>query len=213
VQRGNNRQPCFEVPGDRDIYLGLLGKAAARSGCAVHGYVLMTNHVHILATPGCAGAVAAMMQVIGSRYVTYFNRRHGRTGTLWEGRYRSCVVDTGAYFLHCLRYIELNPVRAGMCGRAEDYVWSSHRANAFGVHNGLIRPHPSYERLGLDPASRCRAFAAIVAMATPASELADIRRQTRKGGALGDEAFRRRIAELKGLYSPVREAGRPRAPA
>ena len=130
VQRGNDRIACFRDDTDRHLYLKTLGDVATSFSCALHAYVLMTNHVHLLVTPSDAGSVARLMQSLGRRYVSAFNHRHERTGTLWEGRYKSCLVDCGRYLLACDRYIELNPVRAGLAQRPGDYRWSSHRANS-----------------------------------------------------------------------------------
>lgn len=126
IQRGNDRQACFFQPNDYLTYLTLLYEASQRHGCAIHAYVLMTNHVHLLVTPGEARAVSCMMQTLGRNYVAHVNVRYRRTGTLWEGRYKSCLVDSQNYVLACYRYIELNPVRAGMVGTAAEYQWSSH---------------------------------------------------------------------------------------
>src|SRR5438309_11554639 len=141
IQRGNHRALCFLADGDRHMYLKFLGDAAARHRCSVHAYVLMPNHVHLLVTPTEPGAVAAMMQDLGRRYVRLFNDIHARTGTLWEGRYKAAMIDTERYFLICQRYIELNPVRAGMVTAPADYPWSSHRHYAYGTNNALVTPH------------------------------------------------------------------------
>jgi REP element-mobilizing transposase RayT len=127
VQRGNDRQPCFFADVDRQRYLQDLKEIALREGCAVHAYVLMTNHVHLLMTPTGSGQIARLMQALGRRYVRYVNDRYHRTGTLWEGRYKSSLVDRDTYLLHCYRYIELNPVRAAMCTDPADYLWSKPR--------------------------------------------------------------------------------------
>lgn len=130
IQRGNNRQPCFADEEDYQFYLECAQTASKRCGCAVHAYVLMTNHVHLLVTPHRKEAVPRFMQHIGRRYVQYFNFRYRRSGTLWEGRYKASLVDTEAYVLKCYRYIEMNPVRAGMVRGPSDYRWSRHRHNA-----------------------------------------------------------------------------------
>lgn len=139
IQRGNDRQACFFHEDDRLTYLTLLREAALRHGCDVHAYVLMTNHVHLLVTPVEKGAVSRMMQTLGRNYVTHVNARYRRTGTLWEGRYKSCLVDSEDYVLACYRYIELNPVRAGMVETPSEYQWSSHRCNASDEPNPLVR--------------------------------------------------------------------------
>lgn len=129
VQRGNNRLPCFLDDEDRQRYLQCLLQALDRFGCRLHAYVLMSNHVHLLLTPGEAGALSRLMHTFARNYAGLFNGRHGRTGTLWEGRYKACLVDSGPYFLACSRYIELNPVRAWMVARPGDYPWSSYGAH------------------------------------------------------------------------------------
>ena len=144
VQRGNDRQSCFAEPGDYGGYLQELREAAMKHGCAIHAYVLMTNHVHLLATPQSEGAISRMMQAIGRRYVACFNARYRRTGTLWEGRYKAALVGSSRYALACYRYIELNPVRAHMVRTPTEYPWSSHGHNALGLKQALITPHCAY---------------------------------------------------------------------
>jgi len=148
MQRGNNRCPCFVDDSDRMLYLSLLEGAARMYGCGVHGFVLMTNHVHMLASAGGENAISRMMKRIGESYVRGFNKRHDRTGTLWEGRFHASIVDSHAYFLTCQRYIECNPVRAGMVAGPGDYAWSSFRHNARGQSSSLLTPHAAYLALG-----------------------------------------------------------------
>lgn len=161
VQRGNDCQPCFFTDADRHCYLQNLREIALRDRCQVHAYVLMTNHVHLLMTPESSGQVARLMQALGRRYVRYVNDRYRRTGTLWEGRYKSSLVDRDTYLLRCYRYIELNPVRARMCADPADYPWSSHAANAFGRDDVVVPPHPNYRALGATREERCAAYRAI----------------------------------------------------
>ena len=158
IQRGNNRNPCFTHQNDYLVYLDMLRECALDSGCAVHAYVLMSNHVHLLLSPDDGASVSTMMRRLGQRYVQYFNRRHARTGTLWEGRFRSCLIQDDRYFLICHRYIELNPVRACMVDAPADYPWSSHRPNAFGQEDPLLTPHVTYTGLGSDRATRQAAY-------------------------------------------------------
>lgn len=132
IQRGNNRQACFFAEEDYAFYLDHLAEQAIKQGCRVHAYCLMTNHVHLLVTPLAEGSVGALMKAVGQRYVQYVNRTYRRSGTLWEGRFRSCVLQDDAYLLACSRYIEMNPVRAGMVVHPGDYRWSSYRANGQG---------------------------------------------------------------------------------
>ena len=154
VQRGNNRQRTFFDGADRRAYLRFLKQGASERGVAIHAYVLMTNHVHLLATPSDAAGVPQLMHGIGTRYVQRFNRRHERTGSLWEGRYRATVVETDRYFFACMRYIELNPVRAGLCPNPGDYPWSSYRFNADLGTSSWLSPHQVYRALG-DSAIAC----------------------------------------------------------
>lgn len=177
TQRGVDRAPTFLAPEDHAYYQWVLRDSAARAGCLVHAYVLMDNHVHLLVTPADAGGTARMMQSVGRRYVRYFNDRYRRTGTLWEGRYRSAVVDSAQYFLACSRYVELNPVRAGIVTDARQYLWSSFRHNALGHLDSVITPGTAYEALGADRTSRCAAYLALFRGELAANELADIRAQ------------------------------------
>ena len=151
IQRGNDRRPCFFAEGDYARYLDELREIALREGCAVHAYVLMTNHVHLLMTPTEAGQIARVMQALGRRYVRFINDRYHRTGTLWEGRYKACLVDSETYLLTCYRYIELNPVRAAMVAEAGDYPWSSYGRNAMGRADRLVHLHASYLALARTP--------------------------------------------------------------
>jgi len=187
IQRGNNRAPIFVQPTDYERFRRYLRDACERSGCRVHAYVLMTNHVHLLLTPGGSGQVAALMQALGRRYVRYINDRHHRTGTLWEGRYKACPVDGESYLLHCYRYIELNPVRAGMVVSPADYPWSSYRANALGLADPVLEPHALYLGLGATPASRAQAWARICGHPLSERDLMEIRIALQKNRALGPE--------------------------
>jgi len=158
IQRGNNRQVCFIADEDYRFYLDWLAEYAGETGCRVHAYVLMTNHVHLLVSPPHGEAVGKMMKALGQRYVQYVNRSYQRSGTLWEGRYRSCLTQTESYLLACQRYIELNPVRAGMVAHPAEYRWSSYRANAQGESNNLIVAHEVYKALAQDAESRQAAY-------------------------------------------------------
>ncbi len=210
VQRGNDRQPCFFEDIDRIRYLDELREVAGRLDCAIHAYVLMTNHVHLLATPSAIGQIATLMQSLGRRYVSYVNLRHHRTGTLWEGRYKACLVDSETYLLRCYRYIEMNPVRARMVAAAEDYPWSSHRCNAHGSPDRLVRPHPTYQQLGRDDAERCLHYRALFDQPTGPDELDAIRLNLQRQHALGSERFRAAIeAQLNRRAGPAK-IGRPR---
>lgn len=147
VQRGNNRSACFLGATDYATYLSLLFTLTRETGCTVHAYVLMTNHVHFLLTPATAAAPSNLMKRLAQRYSAMFNRKYERTGTLWDGRFRAFPVTSDDYVIACYQYIELNPVRAGMVDRPERYRWSSHRANVGAVRTSLLTPHPSYQAL------------------------------------------------------------------
>ena len=185
IQRGNNRGPCFVDDEDRERYLAALLQASERARCAVHAYALMSNHTHLLVTAADAFAPARMMQSLGRKYVRYFNDRHGRTGTLWEGRYRSGLIDSERYFLQCSRYIEMNPVRAGIVNEAGAYRWSSFRSNAQGKFDALVRRHPVYLALGRGAAARRDAYRALFDTPLEWTLLDAIRRATNRGVVLG----------------------------
>ncbi|QNA95104.1 transposase [Stenotrophomonas maltophilia] len=176
VQRGNNRQPVFFTDGDHVAYLRLLCHHAHQQHCRVHAYVLMGNHVHLLATPDVCGGLSRMMQAVSRTYVRRVNDRQGRTGTLWEGRFHSTVVDSDRYLLACQRYIELNPVRAGKVAHPGDYRWSSYRANARGRPNALLEPHSALELMGSDADERRRRYVEFIEAGIPAGDLLAIRR-------------------------------------
>jgi REP-associated tyrosine transposase len=210
VQRGNDRQPCFFTELDYLRYLDDLREITLREGCAVHAYVLMTNHVHLLMTPSSVGQIARIMQALGRRYVRYINDRYRRTGTLWEGRYKACLVDTDIHLLRCYRYIELNPVRARMVADAEDYTWSSYAHNALAAVDPLIKPHACYLSLGNNPNERCVAYRDLVGMNVDPEELAHIRLHLHRQHALGSDRFRMAIeAQLARRAGPAK-IGRPR---
>ncbi|MEJ2072836.1 MAG: transposase, partial [Reinekea sp.] len=141
IQRGNNREACFGDEPDYKAYLTYLKESALQNGVVIHAFVLMTNHVHLLVMPSDETALGKMLQTLGCRYVQYYNHKYGRTGTLWEGRYRSTLVQTENYLLTVYRYIELNPVRAKMVDHASEYPWSSYRYNAVGLNIELVTPH------------------------------------------------------------------------
>lgn len=210
IQRGNNRQACFAAEDDYVRYREDLADAAAVCGCAVHAYVLMTNHVHLLVTGTARGDVSKMMQRLGRRYVACFNARYHRSGTLWEGRFKASLVDSGRYLLTCYRYIELNPVRAAMVAAPEDYRWSSHACNACGKPDTLVTPHPGYLILGKDPVSRQTAYRNLFARAIDDGELADIRAHVQQQKALGTSRFQAEIEAQLARKVGVRARGRPR---
>ena len=198
VQRGVNRSRCFYTSADRQIYLEWLEELADRFECAVHAYVLMTNHVHLLITPCDRDGVSLTMKNLGQRYVQYVNRVQQRTGGLWEGRFRASFVDREYYLMCCYRYIELNPVRAGLARHPGDYVWSSYRANAEGLPSSLIKPHPVFQELAPTEDDRRRVYRDLFAEALEPSLIDDIRRLTNGGFAIGNEAFLEQAARVSG---------------
>ena len=208
IQRGNDRRTIFEVDEDRRFYLHLLTAAARKHGVALHAYVLMSNHVHLLATPARAESVPRMMQSIGRIYVQRFNTRNRRTGTLWEGRYKAAIVDDQAYLLACMRYIELNPVRAGLAAEPRDYAWSSHGANALGAPSFPLTPHPAYLALGEGDEARRAAYRRQFEAGLPEAFLESIRDATQHAWAMGGDAFLRRV-ESTGRRAGRRAGGRP----
>ncbi|MFZ5589358.1 MAG: transposase [Pseudomonadota bacterium] len=214
IQRGNNRQPIFAAEADYRFFRDVLVEAAATHGLAIHAYVWMTNHVHLLATPASDNSIGKTFQSVGRRYVQYFNYAYQRSGTLWEGRYRATVVDSERYMLTLMRYIELNPVRAGMVAAPQDYSWSSHRRYARGEGGpdaDWLTPHEEYTRLGLDDPARQRAYRALFVSAIDQGDLAEIRDCTHKGWALGGERFRAEIEALGRRRATSKGVGRPRA--
>lgn len=209
IQRGNNRNACFMDDEDRAFYLHHLGRLAPEAGCALHAYCLMSNHVHLLVTPERPGSCAELFKRLGLLYTQYFNKRYGRTGTLWEGRFRSSLIQTEVYLLACYRYIELNPVRAGMVADPASYRWSSYRVNAGQVQDPRITPHAEYLRLGLDTAERHSRYRALFGTELEPELVRDIRATTNAGYVLGSEAFQRTIGRKLGRRVTPGTAGRP----
>jgi len=210
VQRGNNRSTCFADDADRVVYLGMLAELAGTTRCAVHAYVLMGNHVHLLVTPETPNAPSSLMQRIGMRFAAYVNRRHRRTGTLWEGRFRSSIVDTDDYVVSCHRYIELNPVRASMVLVPGDYPWSSYRANALGSTDPVVTPHALYRVLADTDEGRRLAYRRLFEDALSAELLGRLRDCTNGGFVLGSPKFERQVAAMVGRRTWKGSPGRPR---
>jgi putative transposase len=209
IQRGNNRQPIFVDGQDFDTMLALIAEYARQYLVAVHAYVLMDNHFHLLASPTTPDGLPRLMQAVGRRYVQYFNRRHGRSGTLWEGRYRATVLQPQRYLLTCMVYLDLNPVRSGLVAQAADYPWSSH-AHWLGLRvDRHLTPHALYWSLGNTPFAREAAYAAAVQAGINTQEHALLTSATLSGWALGDAEF---LAELQ-KYTPRRiSQGKPGRP-
>lgn len=194
IQRGNNRQPIFAAAADYQVLLDLLDENARRFGVAIHAYVLMGNHFHLLVTPQTADGLPQMMQAVGRRYVRYFNDRQQRSGTLWEGRYKSTVIQAENYLLACMAYIDLNPVRAGLVAQARDYPWSSHGHYIGQRTDKLITPHPLVWELGNTPFAREAAYAEWVRTGVGLVQQAALTDTALRGWALGEPDF---VAELQ----------------
>jgi putative transposase len=196
IQRGNNRDPMFRCAADFAFYLDCLGHAARKHALAIHAYVLMTNHVHVLATPGHESSLPRTMQSVGRVYVRYFNTAYQRTGTLWEGRYKATVIQDDQYLLTCMRYIELNPVRAGIVRAPGEYRWSSHHLNAWGEPDPTIAEHPLYRELGSSPDARQGAYRSLFESELADDDLLHLRDATHNGWALGGEDFQTRVTQF-----------------
>lgn len=190
IQRGNNRQPTFYSEEDYRFYLECLHDAASYYSCAMHAYVLMTNHVHLLLTPFNAQSASQCMQAVGRRYVRYINQAYRRSGTLWEGRFKSALIDSERYLLTCSRYIELNPVRAGMATAPGDYRWSSYCGNALGRTDTLITSHFVYQALGDSVEQRAEAYRTLFNRHLTKDDVTAIRDATEEGTILGNDRFR-----------------------
>lgn len=207
IQRGNNRQMCFFGQGDYHFYLSCLRDACEQHDCRAHAYVLMTNHVHLLLTPADKDCLPRVMQSIGRRYVKWVNDIYGRSGTLWEGRYRASLVDSDGYLLRCQRYIELNPVRAGMVGEAQAYRWSSYTVNAGIERNQWLSPHEVYLGLGATKGKRVDAYKRLFAQRQDDSSW--ITSKALKGQPIGSDKFREDIERLLGVKFNREVTGRP----
>lgn len=212
IQRGNNRQAIFATSADYETLLGLLEEQSRKFGVAVHSYVLMSNHLHLLATPQDEAGIPQVMQALGRSYVRYFNTRQSRTGTLWEGRYRSTLIQADRYLMACMVYIDLNPVRAGLVGDPAEYRWSSHLHYVGRRADKLVTPHPLYWELGNTPFAREIAYSDLVRSGIGSQQQQALTDATMRGWALGEPDYvadlqrrtERRVAKGK--------AGRPKAP-
>jgi putative transposase len=194
IQRGNNRQPIFAADADYRRLLEFLEEHSREARVAVHAYVLMSNHFHLLATPETEDGIPHMMQAVGRRYVRYFNDRQQRTGTLWEGRYRSTLIQAQRYLLACMVYIDLNPVRAGMVDSADRYPWSSHAHYVSGRTDRLITPHPIWWELGNTPFAREAAYRELVQAGLASTQERALTESTLRGWALGEADY---VADLQ----------------
>jgi putative transposase len=209
IQRGNNRQDIFTSASDRRLFLNLLSDNAAQFKVAIHAYVLMGNHVHLLATPETADGIPRMMQALGRRYVRLYNDSHGRTGTLWEGRYKSTLIQTERYLLACMAYIDLNPVRAGLVAHPSEYAWSSHLHYAGDKSDPVVTPHPLIWGLGNTPFAREAAYREWVLRGLTTQQLQDLTQSVLKGWALGEQDFVASIQSQTARRVSRSVAGRP----
>ena len=210
IQRGNNREPCFYDRSDYRCYLDGLAEVGKKFCCSIHAYVLMTNHVHLLVSSSVDYGISQMMQALGRRYVYHVNHHYGRTGTLWEGRYKASLVDSDAYLLTCMRYIELNPVRANMVVHPGDYRWSSYASNAQGEADLLLSPHPLYVALGRTAAQRQAAYRELFRNHMDNELLHEIREAVNQELVLGRSRFKDRIQAITSRRTRAGKAGRPK---
>jgi putative transposase len=208
--RGNNRQAVFAEDDDYFAYRSWLREASEQYNCNIHAYVMMTNHVHILLSAADTINISKLSQAVGRKYVPYFNHKYGKTGTLWEGRFKASSIDSEFYLMACYRYIELNPVRAGMVEKSKDYPWSSYPVNALGERDSLITPHSVYSRLGLKKEERQEAYKALFKDRLSENLITEIRQTTQTGTPLGSEKFRKEIEELLGVKVGYSRRGRPK---
>ncbi len=208
IVRGNNRSEIFRADADYRFYLEKLQAACDKHGCDIHAYVLMTNHVHLLLTPQKERATGKAMQMLGRYYVQYYNYCYQRTGTLWEGRYKATLIDSESYLLTCMRYIELNPVRAGMVAHPSEYPCSSYRCNAQGQPDALVTPHAEYLRLGKSDEERQAAYRQLFKHRIAERGLDEIRKATNKAWVLGNERFKQGIQQqLERRVEPATRGG------
>ena len=209
IQRGHNGQPVFLRPADYQLMLELLLEYARKFEVAVHGYVLLPNHFHLLLTPQAATGLPHMLQALGRRYVRYFNDVQGRTGTLWDGRYRSTVLQPEMYLLPCMASMDLNPVRAGLAATAVDWPWSSHAHYIGRQIDRLLTPHAQFWGLGNTPFAREAAYAELVQVGIGQSQLQTLTDATLKGWALGDTEFLQDLQKETARRLSRGRAGRP----
>ena len=213
IQRGNNRQPIFVNDADRRLLLALWAEYAQKFQVEIHAYVLMSNHFHLLLTPTTNTGLPQMMQAVGRRYVRLFNDTHGRSGTLWEGRYRSTLIESERYLLTCMAYIDLNPVRAGLVNQARDYPWSSHGHHIGLQQDKLITPHALFWALGNTPFAREAAYAQMVRAGLRIEDQEKLTEATVKGWALGNAGFLSNLKHRTKRRAIRAKAGRPLAPS
>ena len=209
IQRGVDRQAVFFKTGDYELYLRSLNEATRRYDCRIHAYVLMTNHTHLLLTPGSERSIPLVMQAMGRTYVQTLNKKYNRTGTLWEGRYKASLVQNDGYLLACHRYIELNPVRAGLVSTPGNYPYSSYAHNARGYNHRLVTFHPVYESLGRTAEERRMAYQKLFSTSVTPEMLSTIRDTTNACLVMGDDDFKDQIEAMLGRSVRHRKSGRP----
>lgn len=210
IQRGNNRQACFYCDEDYQTYLEWLKEYASEFECEIHAYVLMTNHVHLLVTPHQQSSLSSLMKALSQRYVQYVNRTYKRSGSFWEGRFKSSVTSEDYYVLACYRYIELNPVRASMVDHPAEYRWSSYRANAQGESSEIIVPHSIFLELSSQPATRYSLYRELFRSELEPGLVDELREATFANLAFGSDIFKSQIEEAIGYSMTPRKIGRPR---
>jgi putative transposase len=208
--RGNDRQDVFACDGDRLAFLRFLREAAQEHGVSIHAYVLMSNHVHLLATGEGPRSISLAVQSVGRHYVPSINRRWGRVGTLWQGRFKSLLVDNHRYALFLQRYIELNPVRAWMTPHPADFIWSSHLHHAHGKPDDLLTPHVCYLSLGETAEERRRAYSRLFEQDLPPEVVEEIRQASKSGWVLAGEELLNEIERVTGRRVRPLKRGRPR---
>ena len=209
LHRGNNRQACFKNNGDYSAFLWWLREYSEKFMVEIHTWALMENHYHLLCTPQIEDGLSRMVQALGRQYVRYFNRLNQRTGTLWEGRYRSCLVQPESYLLEMYRYIELNPVRAALANNPAEFNWSSYQINASGKPSALCKPHAEYLKLGETRAECAENYKLKCESGLGKKRLEEIRKSINKGLAFGDEEFKIEVEELTGRRQRALKSGRP----
>ena len=210
IQRGNNREPCFYAEEDYLRYRHDLTEAAKKNQAIIHAYVLMTNHVHLLVTPQHEHSITHMMQDLGRKYVRYINHTYKRTGTLWEGRFKASLVDSDAYLLTCMRYIELNPVRASMVAHPSEYRWSSYACNASGKIDTLVKNHPLYTALDVESDQRQFAYRELFSKHLEPDQIHSIRDALNQQLVLGRDDFKDKVEEMTNRQTRPKPLGRHR---
>ena len=209
LHRGNNRQACFKNNGDYSAFLWWLREYSEKFMVDIHTWALMENHYHLLCTPQVEDGLSRMVQALGRQYVRYFNSQNQRTGTLWEGRYSSCLVQPNSCLLEVYRYIELNPVRASLANNPAEFNWSSYQINASGKPSALCKPHAEYLKLGETRAECAKNYKLKCESGVEEKRLEEIRKSINKGLAFGDEEFKIELEELTGRRQRAFKSGRP----